>query len=69
MDVTSIDVQLVADLLLLLLIEIGPKIALVPFLEVTNGLDALTGAMVIRLLTLGAIGSGTGARLHTVESR
>jgi small neutral amino acid transporter SnatA (MarC family) len=48
MDVTSIDVQLVADLFLLLLIGIGPKIALVPFLELTGGLDAPTRAAVIR---------------------
>jgi MarC family membrane protein len=48
MDVTSIDVQLVADLFLLLLIGIGPKIALVPFLELTDGLDAPTRAAVIR---------------------
>jgi hypothetical protein len=30
MDVKSIDIQLVADLFLLLLIGIGPKIALLP---------------------------------------
>ncbi|HUE27421.1 MAG TPA: MarC family protein [Solirubrobacteraceae bacterium] len=48
MDVNSIDVQLVADLFLLLLIGIGPKIALVPFLELTDGLDAATRARVIR---------------------
>ena len=37
MDVKSIDVQVVADVFLLLLIGIGPKIALVPFLELTDG--------------------------------
>jgi small neutral amino acid transporter SnatA (MarC family) len=55
MDVTSIDVQLVADLFLLLLIGIGPKIALVPFLELTDGLDAATKNRVIRkMLTTAA---------------
>ncbi len=48
MDVNSIDVQVVADLFLLLLIGIGPKIALVPFLELTDGLDADTKASVVR---------------------
>jgi small neutral amino acid transporter SnatA (MarC family) len=47
-DVTSIDIQVVADLFLLLLIGIGPKIALVPFLELTEGLDAATKARVMR---------------------
>jgi small neutral amino acid transporter SnatA (MarC family) len=55
MDVTSIDFQLVADLFLLLLIGIGPKIALVPFLELTEGLDTATKALVIRkMLTTAA---------------
>jgi small neutral amino acid transporter SnatA (MarC family) len=55
MDVKSIDVQLVADVFLLLLIGIGPKIALVPFLELTDGLDAATKALVIRkMLTTAA---------------
>jgi small neutral amino acid transporter SnatA (MarC family) len=48
MDVKSIDFELVADLFLLLLIGIGPKIALVPFLELTDGLDTGTKARVIR---------------------
>lgn len=57
MDVTSIDVSLVADLFLLLLIGIGPKIALVPFLELTDGLDTATRARVIRkmLTTAGSV--------------
>ncbi len=55
MDVKSIDVQLVADLFLLLLIGIGPKIALVPYLELTDGLDAATKASVVRkMLTTAA---------------
>jgi small neutral amino acid transporter SnatA (MarC family) len=48
MDVNTIDVQVVADLFLLLLIGIGPKIALVPFLELTGGMDSATKALVIR---------------------
>ena len=39
MDHTSIDIYLVIDTFLLLLIGIGPKIALVPFLEVTAAMD------------------------------
>lgn len=54
MDVKSIDVQLVADLFLLLLIGIGPKIALVPFLELTDGLDTATRGRVIRKMLTAA---------------
>ena len=36
MDHTSVDIYLVIDTFLLLLIGIGPKIALVPFLELTG---------------------------------
>lgn len=39
MDFQEIDGELVTGLLLLLLIGIGPKIALVPFLEKTKGMD------------------------------
>jgi len=42
MDFSVIDVDLVVKLLLLLLIGMGPKIALVPFLEKTKKLDAAT---------------------------
>jgi small neutral amino acid transporter SnatA (MarC family) len=56
MDVKSIDVQVVADLFLLLLIGIGPKIALVPFLEATDGMDSATKALVARkMLTTAAV--------------
>ena len=56
MDVKSIDVQVVADLFLLLLIGIGPKIALVPFLELTDGMDSATKALVVRkMLTTAAV--------------
>jgi hypothetical protein len=40
MDFENIDLQLITSLLLLLLIGMGPKIALVPFLEKTKGMDA-----------------------------
>lgn len=36
----DINIYLVVDLFLLLLIGMGPKIALVPFLEMTQGMDA-----------------------------
>ena len=40
MDFNTINPQLVLTLLLMLLIGIGPKIALVPFLDKTKGMDA-----------------------------
>ena len=39
MDTTTIDIYLVADVFLLLLIGVGPKIALVPYLELTADMD------------------------------
>ena len=39
MDFKTIDVTLIIDIFLLLLIGIGPKIALVPFLELTAKMD------------------------------
>ena len=58
MDHTSIDIYLVIDTFLLLLIGIGPKIALVPFLEVTAAMDRATKARVVRkmLVTAGVTG-------------
>ena len=41
-DFRTIDAAVVIDMFLLLLIGIGPKIALVPFLEVTAGMDDKT---------------------------
>lgn len=57
MNYTSIDIYLVIDTFLLLLIGIGPKIALVPFLEVTAAMDGATKALVIRkmLTTAGVV--------------
>jgi multiple antibiotic resistance protein len=42
MDFGDIDLYLIFDLFLLLLIGMGPKIALVPFLELTQGMEAET---------------------------
>jgi small neutral amino acid transporter SnatA (MarC family) len=57
MNHTSVDFQLVIDTFLLLLIGVGPKIALVPFLEVTSGMDPGTKASVVRkmLTTAGVV--------------
>ena len=57
MDHTAIDIYLVIDTFLLLLIGVGPKIALVPFLEVTSEMDAATKALVVRkmLTTAGVV--------------
>ena len=38
----NIDIYFIFDLFLLLLIGMGPKIALVPFLEMTQGMEAET---------------------------
>ena len=40
MSLSDIDFYLIFDLFLLLLIGMGPKIALVPFLELTRGMEA-----------------------------
>ena len=56
MDATSFDVYVVIDMFLLLLIGIGPKIALVPFLAITRGMDDQTRASVTRkMLTTAAV--------------
>ena len=53
---TSVDIYLTIDTFLLLLIGIGPKIALVPFLEITGPLDAATKALILRkMLTTAAV--------------
>lgn len=48
MDFTVLTWELVIDLFLLLLIGIGPKISLVPFLELTAGMPAQTKAKIIK---------------------
>ena len=55
MDFTVIDAALVTKLLLLLLIGMGPKIALVPFLEMTQKFDAETKVSIGRQMVLTAL--------------
>lgn len=57
MDHTSIDIYFVIDTFFLLLIGVGPKIALVPFLEGTATLDGAAKALVVRkmLTTAGVV--------------
>jgi small neutral amino acid transporter SnatA (MarC family) len=55
MDFTVINTDLVVKLLLLLLIGMGPKIALVPFLEKTKRLDAETQRAVGRHMVVTAV--------------
>lgn len=54
MQFEPISVTLVIDVFLLLLIGVGPKIALVPFLQVTAGMDAKTTARVTRKMIVTA---------------
>ncbi|MGB2667159.1 MAG: MarC family protein [Candidatus Acidiferrum sp.] len=55
MDFAVIDAALVIKLLLLLLIGMGPKVALVPFLEKTKHLDAETQRAVGRRMVVTAV--------------
>ena len=59
MDFGSIDTELVAKLLLLLLIGLGPKIALVPFLDKTKSMSAeeqrATGRLMVRTAVVTAL--------------
>lgn len=56
MDTATIDTATVVDLFLLLLIGIGPKIALLPYLELTADLDASAKRRVVRtMLTTAAV--------------
>lgn len=55
MDFSAIDTGLVTKLLLLLLIGMGPKIALVPFLEMTKNFDAKTKVTIGRQMVLVAL--------------
>ena len=48
MDFNSVDLTMAIDVFLLLLIGIGPKIALVPFLELSAKMDEPTKERVIR---------------------
>jgi MarC family membrane protein len=51
---STLDIYVVIDIFLLLLIGVGPKIALVPFLEVTSGMDKGTKAKVVRKMLVTA---------------
>ena len=56
MNHTTIDIYLVIDTFLLLLIGIGPKIALVPFLEITASIDpGAKGLLVRKMLTTAGV--------------
>ena len=57
MDFDTINATMVFDVFLLLLIGIGPKIALVPFLEATAGMTDETKGLVVRkmLTTAGVV--------------
>jgi small neutral amino acid transporter SnatA (MarC family) len=55
MDFSVIDFELVAKLFLLLLIGMGPKIALVPFLEKTKSFDAETQRAIGRQMVVTAV--------------
>lgn len=48
MEFESVTAEWVIDIFLLLLIGIGPKIALVPFLDATAGMPAATKNRVVR---------------------
>jgi small neutral amino acid transporter SnatA (MarC family) len=57
MDFTSISERSVLDIFLLLLIGIGPKLALVPFLKATSGMSVATKRLVLQkmLTTAGTV--------------
>src|SRR3546814_319687 len=55
MDFSAINTELVVKLLLLMLIGMGPKIALVPFLEKTKKMDAATQRTVGRQMVVTAV--------------
>ena len=55
MNLGDIDIWLIFDLFLLLLIGMGPKIALVPFLDLTEGMDGDTQRKVARRMVQTAV--------------
>ena len=57
MELGDIDLYLIFDLFMLLLIGMGPKIALVPFLELTAGMDGETQKKVARQMVKTAVGT------------
>jgi len=57
MSLEGIDFYLIFDLFLLLLIGMGPKIALVPFLELTQDMDSETQTQVANKMVKTALGT------------
>jgi multiple antibiotic resistance protein len=57
---TSIDATTIIDLFLLLLIGIGPKIALVPYLKLTAGMEAGTKRRVVEKMLITAATAALG---------
>ena len=55
MNFEEIDIYLIFDLFLLFLIGMGPKIALVPFLDLTKGMDAETQKMIANRMVRTAV--------------
>jgi MarC family membrane protein len=53
-DSSSFDVYTILDIFLLLLIGVGPKIALVPFVELTAGMEPATKSRVLRKMLVTA---------------
>jgi multiple antibiotic resistance protein len=53
----NIDFYLIFDMFLLLLIGMGPKIALVPFLELTQGMDSQTQKQLANRMVRTAVGT------------
>ena len=57
MDLDNFDIYLIFDLFLLFLIGMGPKIALVPFLDLTKNMDVDTQKQVANKMVRTAIGT------------
>jgi len=55
MNLGNIDYYLIFDLFMILLIGMGPKIALVPFLDLTKGMDGDTQKKVARRMVQTAV--------------
>ena len=66
MKLETLDATFVIDTFLLLLIGVGPKIALVPFLEATSGMSEETKRRVTRKM-LTTVGVRRGIRLQPVR--
>ncbi len=70
MDITSLDFDVLVEMFLLLLIGVGPKIALVPFIEATAAMDEPTKRRVARkMITTAAAAAVSLAVLGEVLRR